>query len=55
MGKMSGRPGPDPKSPLENLVVPPPLRRGGAGGNPLKELTKEEARKTKDWMKTHRA
>ena len=55
MGKISGKPGPDPKTPLENAAVPPPLRRKGASGSPLKELVKEETKTTKDWMKTHRA
>jgi len=55
MGKISGKPGPDPKTPLENAAVPPPLRRGGASGSPLKELVKEEKKTIKDWMKTHRA
>ena len=55
MGKISEKPGPDPKTPLEKSTIPSPLRRGGASGSPLKELVKEETRKTKDWMKTHRA
>ncbi len=55
MGKISGKPGPDPKTHLENVAVPPPLRRGGASGSPLIELVKEETKKTKDWIKTRRA
>lgn len=55
MGKISGKPGPDPKTDLENAVVPPPYRKGGASGNPLEELVKEETKRTKDWMKKHRA
>ena len=55
MGKQSGKPGPDPKTDLERVVVPSPFRRGGASGEPLVELAKEEAKKQKDWMKTHRA
>jgi hypothetical protein len=55
MGKISGKPGPDSKSPLENVVIPTPLKRGGASGSPLIEMTKEEAKRTKDWMKNHKA
>lgn len=55
MGKISGKPGPDPKTPLEKAAVPRPLRRGGASGSPLKELVKEETKRTKEWIKTHRA
>jgi hypothetical protein len=51
MGKRSGKPGPDPKTPLENVVVPPPYRRGGASGKPLVELAKEQAKQTQEWMK----
>lgn len=55
MGKITGKPWPDQKTPLEKVVVPPPIRRRGASGSPLKELVKEETKTTKDWMKTHRA
>lgn len=55
MGNISGKPGPDPKTPLEKAAVPSPYRKGGASGSPLKELVKEETTKTKDWMRTDRA
>lgn len=55
MGKISGKPGPDRKTLIETIAVPSPLRRGGASGNPLEELVKEETKKTEDWMETHRA
>ena len=29
MGKISGKPGPDPKTDLEEAAVPSPFRRGG--------------------------
>jgi hypothetical protein len=55
MGKISGKPGPDPKSPLENVVIPTPLKKGGSSGSPLIEITKEEVKQTKDWMRKLRA
>jgi len=55
MGKQSGKPGPDPKTDLEKAAVPSPFRRGGRSGSPVKEVVKEEAKKIKDWMKSHRA
>jgi len=30
MGKRTGKPGPDPKMPLEKAAIPPPYREGGA-------------------------
>ena len=55
MGKQSGKPGPDPKIDLENAAVPSPFRRGARSGSPVVEVKKEEAKKIKDWMKSHRA
>jgi len=54
MGKISGKPGPDPRSPTGRESVRG-FGEGGASGSPLKELVKEETKRTKDWMKTHRA
>ena len=51
MGKISGKPGPDPKTDLERAAVPTPYRKGGASGNPLEELAKEQAKQAKEWMK----
>jgi len=55
MGKLSRKPGPDPKPVLDAVIIPSPLKRGGASGSPLKEITKEETKKTQEWMKTRRA
>ena len=45
MGKISGKPGPDPKTDLEKVAVPPPFRKGGQSGSPIKEVVKKERRK----------
>lgn len=55
MGKRSGRPGPDPKPVLDSVVIPSPLKRGGASGSPLIEITKEDTKNINNWMKNHRA
>ena len=54
MGKMSGKPGPDPRSPIGSDSVRG-YGHGGASGDPPKEVSKKESKKIKDWMKTHRA
>lgn len=55
MGKQSGKPGPDPKSPIEKAAVPSPYRAGGRSGSPLEELQKKQKKQMGDWLKTHRA
>jgi len=55
MGKISGKPGPDKKSMLDSVIIPTPFKRGGASGDPLKEITKKDVKETKDWMNNHKA
>lgn len=54
MGKISGKPGPDPRPPAQREMVRG-FGEGGASGKPLEKLAEKEAKKQKDWMKTHRA
>jgi hypothetical protein len=50
MGKITGKPGPDPKTDLERVVVPTPFRKGGHSGKPLEEIAKKEAEQIEEWM-----
>ena len=54
MGKISGKPGPDPRPPAAAKMVRG-FGEGGASGRPLKKLAEKEAEKRRKWMKTHRA
>ena len=54
MGKISGKPGPDPRPPIGRISVRG-FGEGGASGKPLVILARKDAEKQKDWMKTHRA
>jgi len=55
MGNISGKPGPDKKPILDGVIIPSPLKKGGASGSPLIEITKKDQKETKDWMKNHKA
>lgn len=54
MGKRTGKPGPEPRSPIGRESVRG-FGEGGASGKPLEVLAEKDAEKQKDWMKTHRA
>jgi hypothetical protein len=45
MGKVSGKPGPDPRIPIQGVAVRP---FGGPSRPPLKELTKREGKRLKE-------
>lgn len=51
MGERTGKPGPDPKTDFEKLVVPPPYRKGGASGEPLVEVAKRDRRELEDFQR----
>ena len=55
MGKISGKPGPDKKPVLDSVIIPPPLKRGGASGSPVKEIIRKDTKDTNDWMNNHKA
>ena len=55
MGKISGKPGPDKKPVLDSVIIPPPLKRGGASGSPVKDIIRKDTKDTNDWMNNHKA
>jgi len=55
MGKFSGKPGPDKKPLLDSVIIPTPLKQGGASGSPLKAITKVDEKNIKKWMGDHKA
>jgi hypothetical protein len=50
MGKITGKPGPDPRPPIGQKSVRG-FGEGGASGNPLEVLTEKEAKRTEEGLR----